>query len=408
MNHSYAHLSWYITLTLFSATSCPYAVAEPKKPAELPPQEILDAVLQHAAEPPVIVFPKKVDGAKADPLCGMLPTDLNVSRGDKSRTYKILIDASAGDPPEPTNVFFRIVRLTVDADGSSRAYHPDDPLGIGVCEPGKPTACAVDKLSSADIAVFQGTTEVRPKETAQDSAEYLSAWSKAWSLISADPAASVTHKTDPRIPEPYALYYFGADNLTVVFKTTIIPFHGGAPCMRDHKAGDPGYFVAATSFTKTKVTPQTACDPANYLDASKVPFVVIPGDIFGNVRTGDIAVGVASNNRFIYGIVGDKGPPFKTAEASIAFNSKMLGRATPLVNAADLDNIDITLPTDHITAMGVLILGGTRVALKGDFTADNIAAVGGRMLKSWSPKRDARKRLTDCLKAAPVNPWKEK
>jgi hypothetical protein len=406
MKHTNARLSRYILPLLLVAAGSDRSTAATKKLPELPPQTILDAVLPHEAEPPVIVLPKKVDGARADPLCGMLPTDLNVSRGDKSRTYKILIDASAGDPPEPTNVFLRITRFTVDADGSSRAYHPDDPLGVGVCEPGKSTACAVDKLSSADIAVFEGTNEVQPNETAKDSAQYLSAWAKAWSLISADPAASLTHKNDPRIPEPYALYYFGADNLTVVFKTTIIPFHEGAPCMRNPKASDPGYFVAATSFTKTKVTPETACDPTNYLDASKVPFVVVPGDTFGNVKTGDIAVGVASGNRVIYGIVGDKGPPFKTAEASIAFNSKMLGRTTPLINAADLDNIDIALPTDSIAAMGVLILGGTRGALNGNFTADSIAVVGDRLLKSWSPKRDPKKRLIDCLEAAPVNSWK--
>jgi Fungal chitosanase of glycosyl hydrolase group 75 len=377
------------------------------KPKELPPQEVIDAALPHEAEPPVLVSLKRPDGARADPLCGLMPTDLSISRGEKTRTYKILVDAFAGNPPEPTNVFLRIARLTVDADGSSRAYHPDDPLGVGVCEPGKSTPCAVDRLSSADIAVFQGTTEVTPNEPALDRAGYLTAWAKAWSLIGANPAAALTHQADPRIPEPYALYYFAADNLSVVFKTTIVPFHDGAPCMRGPKASDPGYFVAATSFTRTKVTLETACDPTNYLDASKVPFVVVPGDTFGNVKTGDIAVGVASGNRVIYGIVGDKGPPFKTAEASIAFNSKLLDRTTPLVNAADQDNIDIKLPTDNISAMAVLILGDTRAALRGDFTADNIAAVGDRLLRSWSPKRDPKKRLADCLKVAPVNPWNE-
>jgi hypothetical protein len=165
--------------------------------------------------------------------------------------------------------------------------------------------------------------------------------------------------------------------------------------------------VAATSFTKAKVTPETACDPTNYLDASKVPFVVVPGDTFAKVKTGDIAVGIASGNRLIYGIVGDKGPPFKTAEASIAFNSKMLGRTTPLVNAKDLDNVDIAVPDHGITAMGVMILGGSRAALKGDFTADNIAAVGERLLRGWSSNRNPKERLADCLKIAPVNPWKE-
>ncbi len=406
MKNSHFRLNHRVLAISFAAM-CAHGAAAETKQRELPPQAIIDAVVPHEAEPPVFASVKTPDGAITDPLCGLAAANLNVSRGDKTRTYKILIDPSAGNPPQPDNVFLRVIRLTVDADGSSRAYHPDDPLGVGICEPGKSTTCALDRLSSADIAVFQGTDEIKPHKTAEDSAEYLTTWAKAWSLIAANLKASLTHQTDPRIPDPYALYYFGAENLTVVFKTTIIPFKDGAPCMRSAKAGDPGYFVAATSFTKTKVKPKTVCDPTNYLDSSKVPFFVVPGDTFGNVKTGDIAVGVASGNRVVYGIVGDRGPPFKMAEASIAFNSRLLGRKTPLINAADQDNIDIALPTDHISAMGVLILGGSRAALKGDFSADNIATVGDRLLKVWSPKRDPKKRLAHCLEAASVNPWKD-
>ena len=407
MNQFFVRLSQCILPILLAATGGEPAFARAKKSRELPPQAILDAVLPHKVEPPVVITLKKQVGTTADPLCGMALTDLNVSRGGETRTYKILVDALAANPLRPTNVFLRITRLTVDADGSARAYHPDDPLGIGICEAGKSTACAVDKLSSADVALFQGTTEIRPHETAQDSLEYLSAWAKAWSLIKAHPKGALTHEVDPRIPEPYALYYFGADNLSVLFKIAIIPFRDGNPCMRDKTSSDPGYFVAATSFTKNKVTEKTVCNPLNYLDASAVQFVVVPGDTFGNVKTGDIAVGITSGNRVIYGIVGDKGPPFKIAEASIAFNSKLLGRDMPLVNAADQDNIDINLPTSTISAMGIFILGGSRAALRGDFTADKIASVGVRLLKRWSPKRAFQKRLADCLQAAPINPWKE-
>jgi hypothetical protein len=310
-------------LPIFLALGSHHAAADTRQPSEVPPQAIIDAVFPQE-EPPVLISVKQY-GAKGDPLCRLAPTDLTVSRGDKARTYKILVDAS-GDPPKPTNVFLRVTRLTVDADGSSRAYHPDDPLGVGTCKPGKSTACAVDRLSSADIAVFQGTTKIEPKDTAQHSAAYLTAWAKAWSLIAANPVSALTHQIDPRIPEPYALYYFGAENLAVVFKSTVIPFRDGVPCLRGPEISDSGYFVAATSFTRTEVTPKAVCDPFNYLDASVVPFIVVPGDTFGNVETGDIAVGITSGKSIVYGIVGDKGPPFKIAEASIAFNSKLLGR----------------------------------------------------------------------------------
>src|SRR5258708_30074171 len=64
-------------------------------------------------------------------------------------------------------------------------------------------------------------------------------------------------------------------------------------------------------------------------------------------------------------------------------------------------------PSAVVSAMGVLILGGSRAALNGDFTADNIATVGEHLLSGWSLKRDPKERLADCLKAAPVNPWTE-
>jgi hypothetical protein len=342
------------------------------------------------------------DGSTTDALCGLRPADLNVTRGDHTRAFKVLVDAEA---PRETKVFLRISRITVDADGSSRAYHPDDPLGTGICEPKKQNACAVDELPNADVVVLRGTTKINEG----DKATYTATWAEAWTLIKKNPKASFSHQTDPRIPPNFALYYFKDANLTVVFKTTIIPFHGGAPCMRGPKLTDPGYFVAATSFKKT-LTSKNVCDPVQYLDASRVPFVVVPGDTFDNLHTGDVAVAFierAGVGEPFFGIVGDKGPPFETAEASIALNSKILGRTKPLANESEQEDIDIKLPKDDITAIGILILVGSAAALNGDYSAENIARVGNRLLKRWSPSRDPKNRLASCLKAAPVNPRDE-
>ncbi|MEA2819836.1 MAG: hypothetical protein QOJ86_1840, partial [Bradyrhizobium sp.] len=212
-------------------------------------------------------MPKRIVGATADPLCGLVPAKLDVTRGDTTRTYGMLVDATDKEPFSPTQVFLRVSRFTVDADGSSRAYHPDDPLGVGVCEPGKQGACALDRLSSADIAIYRGSAKIEPQDTVEKSGEYLAAWANAWSLITKNPAASLNHQTDPRIPEDFALYYFKDADLTVVFKTSIIPFRKGVPCTRGPKLADPGYFVAATSLQKTKVTPDNICDPSHYVDA---------------------------------------------------------------------------------------------------------------------------------------------
>ncbi len=368
---------------------------------DLPPKEVIEAAFE-APLPPAHAELKQT-GKSADMLCGLMPADLNVTRGDRTRAFKVLTDA---DAPGETKVFLRVERMTVDADGSSRAYHPDDPLGTGICKPGKQGACAIDVLPDADIVVLRGTTKVKEK----DETGYAATWAEAWALIKKNPKASLTHERDPRIPADFALYYFKAADLTVVFKTPIIPFRDGAPCMRGPTLTNPGYFVAATSFRKT-LKAKNVCDPTQYLDASRVPFIVIPGDTFDNLQTGDIAVVFVERanggGEPFFGIVGDKGPPFATAEASIALNSKILGRTKPLVNAADQGKIDIKIPNDGIKAVGILILAGSRAALNGDYSADHIAAVGGRLLKRWSPRHDSRDRLASCLMAAPVNPREE-
>ena len=140
-----------------------------------------------------------------------------------------------------------------------------------------------------------------------------------------------------------------------------------------------------------------------------MPFVVLPGDTFGKLNAGDLAVGFAQSeigDRVVFGIVGDTGPFQKIAEGSVAFNSKLLRRTEPLKNSTDQAAIDIELGKDHITAMGVLVLGGTAAAFKGDFSADNIAIVGDQLLRRWGAGQKSTQRLAACLKAAPENPWK--
>src|SRR6266567_3490913 len=158
-----------ILTILFVALSARDAGAETKPPPDLPPQGLIDAIFpQGTAPPPLIVVLTRPEGSKPDALCGLAPADLTESRGTRIRNYKILIKAPDANPPKPSEAFFRVSRFTVDADGSSRAYHPKDPLGTGICEPGKATACALDELSSADIQLFRGTKEIDPHTSDED------------------------------------------------------------------------------------------------------------------------------------------------------------------------------------------------------------------------------------------------
>src|ERR1700724_3453848 len=102
------------------------AFAASLEPVELPPNEVIAAAFEKPL-PPLHVALQTPDGSPTDTLCGLRPADLNVTRGDHTRDFKVLVDAEA---PRETKVFLRISRVTVDADGSSRAYHPDDPPGF--------------------------------------------------------------------------------------------------------------------------------------------------------------------------------------------------------------------------------------------------------------------------------------
>src|SRR6202030_2679204 len=101
----------------------------------------------------------------------------------------------AGAAAAPNQLLAMITRLAVDADGSERAYHPEDPLGKGVCERrldagGKVAlsgVCALDSFSSSGTKVFLEAQRLRlvdPSKAPKDGAPNLAeAWKDMWPLI---------------------------------------------------------------------------------------------------------------------------------------------------------------------------------------------------------------------------------
>ena len=124
----------------------------------------------------------------------------------------------------------------------------------------------------------------------------------------------------------------------------------------------------------------------------------MPDDAFGNARTGDLVVGRlrgAPPDRVVYGVVGDTGPIAQFGEASIAFNRALLAKSAPIVNDHDVDSLDI-----DGGAVTLVLLGGTKSQLDGDYSAENIASVGRREFARWNadPSAPAR-RLDACIAA---------
>ena len=92
----------------------------------------------------------------------------------------------------------------------------------------------------------------------------------------------------------------------------------GNPIVQGPDDPFPGYYVSATALSDhTKAWN----DPARYVDASKIPYIVLPGS-FGRqigARPGDFAVVLnLRNGRSSYAIFGDVGPSDRIGEGSVA------------------------------------------------------------------------------------------
>jgi hypothetical protein len=92
----------------------------------------------------------------------------------------------------------------------------------------------------------------------------------------------------------------------------------GEPFVQGPDDPFPGYYVSATALAdRTK----SANDPTRYVDASKIPFIVLPGMMARQIgaRPGDFAVVFNQRNgKFSYAIYGDVGPPDRIGEGSMA------------------------------------------------------------------------------------------
>ena len=92
----------------------------------------------------------------------------------------------------------------------------------------------------------------------------------------------------------------------------------GEPFVQGPDDPYPGYYVSTTALMDRS---KAVSDPARYVDASRIPFVVLPGGTARQLgaRPGDFAVVFnPRNSRSSYAIFGDVGPPDRIGEGSMA------------------------------------------------------------------------------------------
>lgn len=107
------------------------------------------------------------------------------------------------------------------------------------------------------------------------------------------------------------------------------------------RTGDPapGFFICKSSLQDTS---KPITDPARYVDALTVPFIVLPGGAAGPAKTGDAALVIdMRTGKRIKCLVADAGPSGKTGEASILVVGVLADGLTPkqVVDAAKRDKL---------------------------------------------------------------------
>ncbi len=142
----------------------------------------------------------------------------------------------------------------------------------------------------------------------------------------------------------------------------------GEPFIQGPNDPFPGYYVSATALADRTKLPN---DPTRYVDASKIPFVVLPGGMARQLgaRPGDfVIVFNRRNNKSSYAIFGDVGPFDRIGEGSIALAENIGVRSDPRNGGARGGIFYLVFPGS-----------GNRQPR----TLEEIGGEGERLLQSW-------------------------
>jgi hypothetical protein len=143
----------------------------------------------------------------------------------------------------------------------------------------------------------------------------------------------------------------------------------GNPVVQSARDPAPGFFVSPTSLQNPD---RAAEDPRRYVDASTIPYIVLPALVRdkGGARLGDFAtVRRRSNGKVSHAIYADGGPAGKIGEGSIA-----------LAEALGLPSSPKHGGTNEKDIVYVLFAGSGNGCPR---TKSEISATGKKLLKDW-------------------------
>lgn len=115
----------------------------------------------------------------------------------------------------------------------------------------------------------------------------------------------------------------------------IITDRAGHPVVQSPRDPAPGFYVSPTSLQDPS---RAVTDPRRYVDASTIPYIVLPGLVRdrGRVRLGDFAVvRNRANGKVAFAIYADGGPAGKLGEGSIALAKALRIPSSPKHGGTD-------------------------------------------------------------------------
>jgi hypothetical protein len=118
----------------------------------------------------------------------------------------------------------------------------------------------------------------------------------------------------------------------------------GEPFVQGPNDPFPGYYVSATALSDRT---RPVNDPARYVDASKIPFIVLPGGLERQIGAslGDFAVVFnLQNGKTVYAIFGDVGPFDRIGEGSVALAENLGIRSDARNGGAWRDIVYLVFP----------------------------------------------------------------
>jgi hypothetical protein len=268
----------------------------------------------------------------------------------------------------------------------------------------------MDTFHDAGVHVLDETRELKGQDLRK-------AWPPLWTRIRGGTATPIGAGD---MPESLKAAYYGFHDqergLRAFFKHDIIPSTNERfPCIRKETSRFAGYFVAATALRHKEDVPGAdvqdpdlvapkECSPLLWLDASTIPFFVLPGSPFGDIAPGDLVAAyavVGGKERIVFAVIGDSGPSESFGEASVALIQLLQkGVLLPVASNQALNSWDIA----GKTSVTILLLGKTRSTVGSRFTNEAIQIAGRAEMEKWNGgASDILARLRACSAQAPIN-----